>query len=345
MKWLLRGGLYGWVLVGLLVGGGISWTVAANSDEGLLERPGGLPAVPSSERPASLPAGWGSPPEIVDFTLTPLYLLQVEEQRAPIPPYLELGGGEIRLGEDIERLARHLDGRQTLLNLLLGEEGSSMEPIGFQATPARSEAVIVQLGDVASLAARMDFLAGFMQYLVASLLSSDTGLPPLEDEITLVFTLEGEGGLSAGVAAQLQGADLLSLAFGPSSDSGAPVEGAAPLGIREITVRISNGTIRSEAELDPADFTIKRGQLEVQFQLGPNTITSTTVFAKGEGVQKEVLVITAQLGDLSLTGQATWTGNSREFKLEATLAGLISFSTLLTPEGLLEPTLGLELRF
>ena len=278
---------------------------------------------------------WLTPPsEVVAFSLTPMYLLRFERSRLPdLAPSEE--NVALKLREGIEGLARHLDWKNTVLNLLLGEEEGT-GPLRFLSDPSRGEEIILQLGDIASLAARLDFLAGFMQYLVHSLLNSDTPLPPLEDEITLVFNLEGSG-LSAGVSAEVEGAGLLPFAQ--------DAEGGAPLGIREVTVRISNGTIRSEAELDPADFTIKRGQLEVQFQLGPNTITSTTVFAKGEGVQKEILVITAQLGDLSLTGQATWTGNSREFKLEATLAGLISFSTLLTPEGLLEPTLGLELRF
>lgn len=302
-----------------------------------------VPARASTHSLFPVPEGavglWLTPPaEVVAFSLTPMYFLSFERSRLP-----ELAASEedvaLKLREGIEGLARHLDWKNTVLNLLLGEGAETgTGPLRFLADPSRGEEIILQLGDVASLAARLDFLAGFMQYVVHSLLNSDTPLPPLEDEITLVFNLEGSG-LSAGVTAQVEGAGLLP--FGDDSDG----ETEAPLGIREITVRISNGTIRSEAELDPADFTIKRGQLEVQFQLGPNTITSTTVFMKGEGLQKEILVITAQLGDLSLTGQATWADGAREFKLEATLAGLISFSTLLTPKGLLEPSLGLELRF
>ena len=281
---------------------------------------------------------WLTPPtEVIAFSLTPMYFLNFEQSRlSELAPSAE-EDTTLKLREGIEGLARHIDWKNTVLSLLLGEEKGA-GPLRFLSDPSRGEEIILQLGDVASLAARLDFLAGFMQYLVHSLLNSEASLPPLEDEITLVFNLEGSG-LSAGVSAEVEGAGLPPFADDSNGETG------APLGIREITVRISNGTIRSEAELDPADFTIKRGQLEVQFQLGPNTITSTTVFVKGEGVQKEILVITAQLGDLSLMGQATWAGDSREFKLEATLAGLISFSTLLTPEGLLEPTLGLELRF
>lgn len=297
------------------------------------------PFFPAPEEPIG---PWLTPPsEVIAFSLTPMYFLSFERSRLPdLAPSAE-EDVTLNLQEGIEGLARHLDGKNTVLTLLLGE-GAETEigSLRFLADLSRGEEIILQLGDVASLVARLDFLAGFMQYVVHSLLNADTPLTPLEEEITLVFNLEGNGlSASAGVTAEVGGPGLFP--FGDGSEG----EAEAPLGIREITVRISNGTIRSEAELDPADFTIKRGQMEVQFQLGPNTITSTTVFTKGEGLQKEILVITAQLGDLSLRGQATWAGDSREFKLEATLAGLISFSTLLTPQGLLEPTLGLELRF
>ena len=280
-----------------------------------------------------------TPPEnVIALSLTPMYLLRFEGSRpsndSPSEPQEAVA---LRLRESIEGLARHLDWKQTLLRLLLGEEGEKPAGLlGVLTDPVRGEELVLPLGDVASLAAKLDFLAGFMQYLVQSLLNSEAPLPPLEDEITLVFNLEGSD-LSADLSAEVRGSGLLPFGRGSGAD--------ALLGIREITVRIRSGAIRSEADLDPADFTLRRGQLEVQFQLGPNTITSTTVFAKGEGLQKEVLVVTAQLGDLSLTGRATWADGSREFKLEATLAGLLSFSTLLTPQGLLEPTLGLELRF
>lgn len=280
---------------------------------------------------------WLSPPaEVVAFSLTPMYFLSFEQNRlSELTPTEE--DVALKLREGIERLARHLDWKATVLTLLVGE-GKDSGLLRMLTEPSRSEEVILQLGDIASLATKLDFLAGFMEYLVYSLLDAEMPLPPLEEEITLVFNLEGSG-LSAGVTAAVEGAGLL-----PLGDNGDP-DSDASLGVREITVKIRSEAIRSEVELDPADLTLKRGQLEVQFQLGPNTITSTTVFTKGEGLQKEVLVVTAQLGDLSLTGQATWTDGSREFKLEATLAGLVSFSTLLTPEGLLEPTLGLELRF
>ena len=285
-------------------------------------------------------APWLSPPpEVVAFSLTPMYFLSFEKNRLSelSPPPSEEGNVALKLREGIERLASHLDWKATVLTLLLGEEeGTGL--LRLLTEPSRGEEVILQLGGIASLATKLDFLAGFMEYLVYSLLDAEMPLPPLEEEITLVFNLEGSG-LSAGVTAQVQGAGLLPLGGEGNPDSDASLE------VREITVKIRSEAIRSEVELDPADLTLKRGQLEVQFQLGPNTITSTTVFAKGEGVQKEILVITAQLGDLSLMGQATWAGGASEFKLEATLAGLISLSTLLTPEGLLEPALGLQLRF
>jgi len=239
----------------------------------------------------------------------------------------------LKLSEGIEVLALHFDPRATLVKMLLDSQDLPY-PQALLEAPDSQEELIIQFGGVASLAAKLDFMASLMQYLVHSLTSSEIPLPPSEDEVTLVFNLKG-GKAALDIAAVLRGSTLL-------SDPDLAVQNQ--LDISQITVTIGNGTITGETQLDPADLTITRGQLEVKFQIGPNSITSTTVFAKGEGLKKEILVVTAKLGALNLTGQATFGAELQEFKLEASLAGLV-FSTLLTPEGLSQPTFGFELHF
>ncbi len=235
----------------------------------------------------------------------------------------------LKISDGVEVLARHLDWKGTLVKLLLDSQGRPYPPELLEAASQKEE-LILRVGDVASLAAKVDFMTNLMQYLAQNLMASDVPLPTTQDEITLVFNINGELA-DVNVATVLQGA------------TDTPASGG--LDINQITVKISNGTITSQAEFDPADFSITEGQFEVKFRLGSNYISSTTTFTKGEGLEKEILMITAQLGALNVTGQATFGAGLPEFKLEASLAGLLSFSTLLTPEGFSQPTFGVELRF
>lgn len=235
----------------------------------------------------------------------------------------------LKISDGVEVLARHLDWKGTLVKLLLDSQGRPYPPELLEAASQKEE-LILRVGDVASLAAKVDFMTNLMQYLAQNLMASDIPLPTSQDEITLVFNINGELA-DVNVATVLQGA------------TDTPASGG--LDINQITVKISNGTITSQAEFDPADFSITQGQFEVKFRLGSNYISSTTMFTKGEGLEKEILMITAQLGALNVTGQATFGAGLPEFKLEASLAGLLSFSTLLTPEGFSQPTFGVELRF
>jgi hypothetical protein len=266
-------------------------------------------------------------PENFQFSYTLSQLIHLEEQVA----YGERRGEEffLKISEGVEVLANHLDWKSTLVKLLLESQG---EPYPPELMEDSGEEFVLRFGGIASLVAKVDFMAGLMQYLVHHLMSSEVPLPEDRDEITLVFNFDG------GLAAVDLGAAL-------QDPEGPNPELLSYLDIREITLKISSGAIKSEAELDLADFTVKRGQLEVSFQLGPNTITSTAVFTRGEGLQKEVLIIAAQLGALNFTGQAIFSSSLQEFKLEASLAGLLHFSTLLTPEGFRQPSFGFELRF
>lgn len=267
----------------------------------------------------------------VSHTLWDLVQFEEQAQGEELPQGRDF---HLKLSEGVEVLALHFDPRATLVKMLLDSQNLPY-PQALLEAPDSQEELIIQFGGVASLAAKLDFMASLMQYLVHSLTaSSEIPLPPSEDEVTLVFNLKG-GKAALDIAAVLRGSTLL-------SDPDLAVQNQ--LDISQITVTIGNGTITGETQLDPADLTITRGQLEVKFQIGPNSITSTTVFAKGEGLKEEILVVTAKLGALNLTGQATFGSELQKFKLEASLAGLV-FSTMLTPEGLSQPTFGFELHF
>lgn len=285
----------------------------------------------------------GPPPDILQYSHTLLYLLRYED-RTPQPassPASEETVVLFKLNDGVDVLASHIDLKSTLVRLLVGTwseaYASDLSPL---SRPQGGE-LVLRLGGIASLAAKVDFLANLMQYLIGNLMASEVPLPPGQDEITLTFNLKGAQA-ALGIAAGLPG---LSSSPSDGSEDSSGLDAQGLFDVDQITVKISNGTVTSEAELDPADLTLTRGQVKVHFSIGSNTITSTTIFTKGEGLQKELLVVTAQMGMLNLTGEATFTSGLQEFKLEATLAGLLSFSTLLTSEGFREPTLGLEIRF
>ncbi len=301
------------------------------------------PSVPSVLKVEPPPLGQPSTPDVVLLPYTLKRLLELEELRSKrLDAQASLGAPKpartFKLSESIEGLARHLDWKNALIRAALGPQGNEGSGSWILSGDGRDE-LVLRFGGVASLAAKLDFLADLMQYLVSNLLSSEIPLPQSEEGVTLVFNLKGAlSALGLDAEAELTGSPSWPFAF-------SSIEPRALFDVERITITIRSGAVRSEAQLDPADLTLTRGQLEVRFRIGANTITSTTVFARGEGLQQEILVITAQLGSLSLTGQATFSLGLSEFKLEASLAGLLRFSTRLTPEGLREPTLGLQLRF
>ncbi len=302
-------------------------------------QPSGVADVDSSGRDSSTPV-LSSPPEILQYSHTLLYLIRYEERASlrrsdPQEPTVLF-----KLSDGVDVLASHIDLKSTLVRLLVGTWSEAYASDLSPLSRPQSGELVLRLGGIASLAAKVDFLANLMQYLIGNLLASEVPLPAGQDEITLTFNLKGA---QAVLGITVPG--LPSSSSGDSNDSAPGLGSQGLFDVDQITVKISNGTITSEAELDPADLTITRGQIQVHFKIGSNTITSTTIFTKGEGLQKELLIVTAQLGMLNFTGEAMFSSGLQEFKIEATLAGLLSFSTLLTPEGFQRPTLGLELRF
>ncbi len=246
--------------------------------------------------------------------------------RSQDPVYQEMSQNQYPLViGDLATLATRMDWVAQLVKPLLN---------GDSADEANSE-VQLQFGE-ASLKAKLDFMAGLLQYVVESLRSSHVPLPSGEG-VTLVFNLDG---VVVGVAPALKE----SLAQAPPGTSSDPNKDQ--VGLDHVTVTITNGGFSSGAELNPSDFTINRGHLQLQFHLGLDSITSTTTFTKEQGLTQEELVVTAQLGGVDLIGQATFAKGVQEYKLQASLNPdlAISTSSLWTPEGFV-PGISFNLNF
>jgi hypothetical protein len=250
-------------------------------------------------------------------------------QRLQEPVYQEISQEQFALSRDyflsigdLASLATRIDWVSKLVQPLLNTDPSDGE-------------VQLEFGQ-ASLKAKLDFMAGILQYVVESLRSSHVPLPSGEG-VTLVFDLNG---VVVDVATALKESPANRLP-GAVSD---PAKNQ--IGLDHITVTITNGGFTSAAELNPSDFTINRGHLQLQFHLGLDSITSTTSFTKEQGLDKEVLVVTARLGGVDLVGQATFAKGLQEYKLQASFNPDLAISTtsLWTPEGFV-PGFGFNLNF
>lgn len=251
-------------------------------------------------------------------------LLRMQE-----PAYQEISQGEFALSRDyflvigdLASLATQIDWVSKLVKPLLNADSPESE-------------VQLEFGQ-ASLKAKLDFMAGILQYVVESLRSSHVPLPSGEG-VTLVFDLNG---VVVDVATALKESPA-NRPPGAGSD-----QAKNQIGLDHITVTITNGSFTSAAELNPSDFTITRGHLQLQFHLGLDSITSTTSFTKDQGLAKEVLVVSARLGGVDLVGQATFAKGIQEYKLQASFNPDLAISTtsLWTPEGFV-PGFGFNLNF
>ena len=285
---------------------------------------------PRSERQ---PSRLGMSPDrsMSGFPLNMNYTLSGLLEHEEAPSASRESGLQLQFGENISLLARHIDVTQELMRTMLEMSGAASPESAFRERVPQELAL--QLGNT-TLEAKADFMSGLTQYLVRSLMNADVPLPDSGDDVTLVFNMNN------GVS----GLDISTVLQQTQQDNGLP----NPLNIGEITVKISNGNVTSQAEFDPADdaVQIRRGKFAVDYHFGSNTLTSTTTFSRGEGVEEQRFQLTAQLGSVDFTGQALLFNNAgrQEFKLEAFWEGL-TFSTLLTPQGFQESSFGLDLEF
>jgi hypothetical protein len=262
-------------------------------------------------------------PLVVGHTLTDLI---AQPWRSNLGPTGESEDNfALQIGGGVELLANKINVVRSIVEFALtSQEGAAIESVD-------GEELILSFGEVGSVVAKADFMAGLMPYLVRNMLSSDFPLPTDEGDITLTFNLNS-GFAGIDIDTILAGTTLL--------QGGESVVDL--LDIDQITVKISNGQISSEAELDPEDLSFNRGQLGLNFDFGPNSISSTTIFSKGQGLEKQILQLTAQMGTVDLLGQATFSSNLPEFKVAANLADLLSVSARITEQGFLDPTLSFD---
>jgi hypothetical protein len=113
-----------------------------------------------------------------------------------------------------------------------------------------------------------------------------------------------------------------------------------------ITLRtvIGPSSVIGELELDPEDFNISREKIGLELSLGPASLSGMTTFEQGIGLISQVYSIKAQVGNVELIGQATFTSTSQEFTIGASIAGLaLSGSSLITSSGLTQQSIFIEI--
>ncbi len=221
--------------------------------------------------------------------------------------------------------AEQLEPQNSLFDLSLYRLLLASEPP--EQWPHEGGEFILKITNIASLEASIDSIATLIDLIIANLGASEQ---KPKDSITLVFNLDN--------------LNISSIAFRGRSIFA--IDNLLNLHLDSIILTISNDVSTLETELNPGDLTIEKGSLQIRFNLGTAQLRSTTVFEKDQGVTKQVIRIQAPLGDLMLTGQATFALGYQEFSIGASISGLVLSSTsILTPTGIKRQTFGLEFRF
>ncbi len=116
--------------------------------------------------------------------------------------------------------------------------------------------------------------------------------------------------------------------------------------LEDLTITVTNGTLTGQTEFNPESLAFERGAFSINLDIGNARVSSTTTFEKDQGVTKQVLNMTAGLGQLQLHSQVTFTLNSSEFLLGASISDLdISTTTLVDAFGNHSQTFALEMDF
>jgi len=261
-----------------------------------------------------------------NYTLSGL----VEHNEMPASPGSD-SNLQMQFSENISLLARYPNVTEDLVRTFaeVSDKPDSASSLGERVPQKLS----LQLGNT-KLEAKADFMSGLTQYLTRSLMNAEVPLPESGDEVTLVFNM----------GRSVSGLDVSTVLKQTREQH----DLSGPLNVGEVTVKISNGDVTSQAELNPAEnaVQIKEGKFAVDYDFGSNTLKSTTTFSRGEGVKEQRFQLTAELGSVDFSGQASILNDTgqQQFKLEAFWEGL-TFSTLLTPQGFQESSLGLDLEF
>lgn len=195
--------------------------------------------------------------------------------------------------------------------MLVPSSGESPEP-----------QILWDFGRVAQLEARLRDIDALMRALLEEFFQARSA-SPLNRELTLVLSVD-----SPGLFLPTQIETLSSFALDERL--------RLTLSRATITLRTAIGlsSVMGQIELDPKDFEISKEKIGLELSLGPASLSGVTTFEQGVGLVSQVYAIKAQVGNVTLIGQAVFTSTSQEFTIGASIAGLaLSGSSLITPSG------------
>lgn len=164
-----------------------------------------------------------------------------------------------------------------------------------------------RFGNVAVLEAERETILAFLEKVANNLIpSSQNGSVPSRH---LGFTLNLDN-IPLNAQTLLKGSSAFS------------VDDSLNVLLEDLTITVSNGTLTGETRLNPENLAFEQGAFSIDLDIGNAKVSSTTTFEKDQGVTKQVLNMTAGLGQLQLHSQVTLSLNSSEFRLGASIADL-----------------------
>jgi len=116
--------------------------------------------------------------------------------------------------------------------------------------------------------------------------------------------------------------------------------------LEDLTITVSNDTFSGETQINPENLSFESGAFSIKLDIGNAKVSSTTTFQKDQGVTKQVLNMSAGLGQLQLHSQVTLGLSSNEFRLGASISDYaISTTSVIDAFGNRSQTFELELNF
>lgn len=121
--------------------------------------------------------------------------------------------------------------------------------------------------------------------------------------------------------------------------------------LSNVTIRLNteflNSIIGSETKLDPKDWQVLVEKVQIKVGLGGSTsFSGETIFERGQGLTSQIFTIESAVGNIRLTGQATFTPTSQEFRIGASICDLAFTGTsLITATGQIQQSFGFQLKF
>lgn len=116
--------------------------------------------------------------------------------------------------------------------------------------------------------------------------------------------------------------------------------------LEDLTITVGNDTISGETQFNPENLSFESGAFSINLDIGNAKVSSTTTFEKDQGVTKQVLNLSAGLGQLQLNSQVTLGLSSSEFRLGASISDYaISTTSIVDIFGNRSQTFELELNF